>query len=179
MEAVGQFGPGFKFGSRFGKLKLKERKKHEEEWAKNGCSIMTDAWTDRKRKSILNMCVNCREGTTFLESKESSDEAHTARLIFEYVDKYVEHVGAQNVVQIVTDNATNNMAAKACENNDDTFYPCTWWSTYGAHTPKLVRVALRILSLTTSASGCERNWSAFVGVSLKFVVQVLIFKLCS
>ena len=121
MEAVGQFGPGVKpptqYQLRESLLKAEvERtkqllKKHEEEWAKNGCSIMTDAWSDRKRRSILNLCVNCKEGTTFLESKESSDEAHTAELIFEYVDKCVEQVGAQNIVQIVTDNATNNMAA--------------------------------------------------------------------
>ncbi|XP_075506542.1 uncharacterized protein LOC142543269 isoform X2 [Primulina tabacum] len=59
------------------------------------------------------------------------------------------------------------LAAKACEKNDDTFDPCAWWSTYGAHTPNLLRVALRILSLTTSSSGCERNWSAFEGIHTK------------
>ncbi|KZV45877.1 hypothetical protein F511_35545, partial [Dorcoceras hygrometricum] len=104
-------------------------------WAKNGCSIMTDAWIDRKRRSILIMCVNCREGTTFLESKESSDEAHTARLIFEYVDKCVEHVGAQNVVQIVTDNATNNMAAAKLMKEKR---PGIFWSSCATHTINLM-----------------------------------------
>ncbi|XP_024161380.1 uncharacterized protein LOC112168490 [Rosa chinensis] len=85
-------------------------KKHEEEWAKNGWSIMTDAWSDRKRRSIMNLCVNCKEGTTFLSSREDSDQSHTRAYIFEYVDKCIEEVGAQNVVQVVTDNATNNMA---------------------------------------------------------------------
>nr|XP_011458667.1 PREDICTED: uncharacterized protein LOC101299743 [Fragaria vesca subsp. vesca] len=72
---------------------------------------MTDAWTDRRRRSIMNLCVNCKEGTTFLSSKESSDEAHTGSYIFEYVDKCIEEVGPENVVQVVTDNASNNMAA--------------------------------------------------------------------
>lgn len=40
-----------------------------------------------------------------------------------------------------------------------------WWSNYGSITPNLQRLAMRILSLTTSSSGCERNWSAFEGVS--------------
>ncbi|XP_073061732.1 uncharacterized protein [Primulina eburnea] len=59
------------------------------------------------------------------------------------------------------------LAAKSCEKNDYTFDPCTWWSSYGAHTPNLLRVALRILLLTTSSSGCERNWSAFEGIHTK------------
>ena len=53
MEAVGQFGPGFKLPTQYQlrelllKVKVERTKqllkKHEEEWAKNGCSIMTDA----------------------------------------------------------------------------------------------------------------------------------------
>uniref|UniRef100_A0A8R7PTT7 HAT C-terminal dimerisation domain-containing protein n=1 Tax=Triticum urartu TaxID=4572 RepID=A0A8R7PTT7_TRIUA len=36
-----------------------------------------------------------------------------------------------------------------------------WWATYGLQTPTLMHMALRILNLTTSSSGCERNWSVF------------------
>ena len=53
VEAVGQFGSGFKPPSRYqlkelllkGEVdKTKELlKKHEEEWGRNGCSIMTNA----------------------------------------------------------------------------------------------------------------------------------------
>jgi len=88
-------------------------KLQEQEWAKNGCSIMTDAWTDQKRRSIMNMCVNYSIGTTFLESKEASAESHTGEFIFQYVDSCIEKIGAEKVVQVVTDNASNNMAAKA------------------------------------------------------------------
>ena len=86
VKAVGQFGPGYQPPSQYQLREplLKEEvertkkslKKQEEEWALNGCSIMTDAWTDRKRRSIMNLCVNCKEGTTFLSSREDSDEAH-------------------------------------------------------------------------------------------------------
>ena len=40
---------------------------------------MTDALSDRKRRSIMNICVNCKPGTTFLSSIESSAEAHTGK----------------------------------------------------------------------------------------------------
>ncbi|XP_022849890.1 uncharacterized protein LOC111371981 [Olea europaea var. sylvestris] len=49
-------------------------KKQEKEWKNNGCSIMTDAWSDNKRRSIMNLCVNCKLGTTFLSSKETNDD---------------------------------------------------------------------------------------------------------
>ncbi|KAL5814798.1 hypothetical protein ACOSQ3_025589 [Xanthoceras sorbifolium] len=82
MEVVGQFGPGYKPPSQYELREPLLKEEQEEDWALNGCSIMTDAWSDRKRGSIMNLCVNCFEGTTFLSSKESSDEAHTADLIF-------------------------------------------------------------------------------------------------
>ncbi|KAF1884223.1 hypothetical protein Lal_00035292 [Lupinus albus] len=34
-----------------------------------------------------------------------------------------------------------------------------WWETYGCRTPNLQRLAVRVLSQTCSASGCERKWS--------------------
>lgn len=39
--------------------------------------------------------------------------------------------------------------------------PAAWWESYGDDTPELQRFAIRVLSLTCSSSGCERNWSAF------------------
>ncbi|XP_024195944.2 uncharacterized protein LOC112199119 [Rosa chinensis] len=110
-------------------------KKQEEEWALNGCSIMTDAWSDWKRRSIMNLCVNYAEGTTFLSSKEASDEAHTGTYIFEYVDKCIEDVGPQNVVQVVTDNASNNMAAGDLMKLKR---PNIFWTSCATHTLNLM-----------------------------------------
>ncbi|XP_050378351.1 uncharacterized protein LOC126795582 [Argentina anserina] len=121
VEAVGQFDPGYRPPTQYQLREplLKEEvertktslKKQEEEWARNGCSIMTDAWSDWKRRSIMNLRVNCKNETTFLSSREDSASSHTGAYIFEYVDKCIEDVGPQNVVQVLTDNATNNMAA--------------------------------------------------------------------
>jgi hypothetical protein len=36
-----------------------------------------------------------------------------------------------------------------------------WWLTYGCSAPNLQKLAIRVLSQTCSASGCERNWSLF------------------
>lgn len=39
--------------------------------------------------------------------------------------------------------------------------PSQWWESYGDGHPELQKFAIRVLSLTCSSSGCERNWSAF------------------
>lgn len=145
LEAAGRFGPG---GKKPNQHELREKllyeevdstkkllKIQEQDWGKNGCTIMTDAWTDQKRRSIMNLCVNCSIGTSFLESKEASAESHTGQLIYTYVDSCIEKVGAEKVVQVVTDNASNNMAAK------DLLYvkrPNIFWSSCATHTLNLM-----------------------------------------
>ncbi|WVZ56003.1 hypothetical protein U9M48_006593 [Paspalum notatum var. saurae] len=145
LEAAGRFGPG---GKKPNQHELREKllleevdntkklvKLQEKEWAKSGCSIMTDAWTDQKRRSIMNLCVNCCIGTSFLESKEVSAESHTGELIFEYVDGCIKKVGVEKVVQVVTDNASNNMAAK---NLLSVKRPNIFWSSCATHTLNLM-----------------------------------------
>ncbi|XP_057997207.1 uncharacterized protein LOC131176091 [Hevea brasiliensis] len=55
----------------------------------------------------------------------------------------------------------------------------TWWQTYGATTPNLRNFAVKVLSLTCSASGCERNWSIFEHVSDKTSPFRIIPFICS
>ncbi|CAI0406309.1 unnamed protein product [Linum tenue] len=76
-----------------------------------GCTIMSDGWTDKKRRSLCNFLVNSPRGTVFLESKDTSKFSKTAEKVFEMLDAIVEKVGEENVVQIVTDNASAYKAA--------------------------------------------------------------------
>ncbi|KAL8548056.1 hypothetical protein ACS0TY_007388 [Phlomoides rotata] len=46
--------------------------------------------------------------------------------------------------------------------------PAIWWENFGSDTPDLRSFAIKVLSLTCSSSGCERNWSIFENVSTKF-----------
>ncbi|XP_061357381.1 uncharacterized protein LOC133301719 [Gastrolobium bilobum] len=45
--------------------------------------------------------------------------------------------------------------------------PALWWNSFGAEYKELQTLAIRILSLTCSATGCERNWSVFDQVHSK------------
>ena len=111
---------------------LQER---EAEKIKNGCSLMTDAWSEWKRRSIMNVCTNCADGTTFIGSKEMSAVSHTSEVIFELVDQAIEDIGPENVVQVVTDNASNNMGAKKLLEEKR---PNIFWTSCAAHTINLM-----------------------------------------
>lgn len=82
-------------------------KKNEEGWALNGCLIMTDGLSDLKRRSILNLYLNCKESTIFLSSKECPSEPLTGEYIFEYVDKCVEEIGSYFPIYDVQNQVTN------------------------------------------------------------------------
>ncbi|XP_031283806.1 uncharacterized protein LOC116142517 [Pistacia vera] len=45
--------------------------------------------------------------------------------------------------------------------------PDEWWRTYGYSTPQLQEFAIKILSQTSTSSGCERNWSVFERIHTK------------
>ncbi|KAF1868263.1 hypothetical protein Lal_00018783 [Lupinus albus] len=91
--------------------KIKSMQEHEDEWKKVGSTIMTDGWTDKRRKAILNFLVQSPKGTIFLRSIDASHIAKTDGRIFKMIDEVVEEIGEDNVVQVVTDIASNYKAA--------------------------------------------------------------------
>ncbi|XP_043705470.1 uncharacterized protein LOC122655330 [Telopea speciosissima] len=121
VEAIGQYGPGFKPPSfhdyrvpllKSEKEKVDEiKKKHKISWRK-GCTLMSDGWTDRKGSHLINFLVNCTEGTFFLGSMDASSQIQDAKMLFELLDSRIEEIGKENVVQVVTDNASNYVAAR-------------------------------------------------------------------
>lgn len=71
----------------------------------------------------------------FLSSKESSAESHTSDHIYDYVESCIMEVGLENVVQVVTDNASNNMgAAKLLKQKRPTIF----WTSCATHTINLM-----------------------------------------
>ncbi|GJX40911.1 ATPase, F1/V1/A1 complex, alpha/beta subunit [Tanacetum coccineum] len=60
-----------------------------------------------------------------------------------------------------------DLAISTCEVNNEHYDLANWWGTFGGATPNLKTITMRILSLTSSSSGCERNWSTFEGIHTK------------
>ena len=121
VEGVGQYGPGMKPPS-YHEVRVPLLKKelehtnslmkdYREEWAKKGCSIMADGWTDRRGRTLINFLVNSPKGSVFIESIDASSYVKSGAKMFELLDKFVKRIGPSNVVQVVTDSASNNVYA--------------------------------------------------------------------
>ena len=96
---------------------------------------MSDGWTDGRSRTILNFLVACPKGTMFLESVDASDQVKDAQLLFHLLDEVVEEVRVQNVVQVITDNASNYVAAGRLLEEK---HPTIWWIPCAAHCLDLV-----------------------------------------
>ena len=117
LEAVGQYGPHLKPPSyhevRVPFLKKEVEytndlmKRNLEERSKVGCSIMSDGWSDRKNRGLINFLVNTPSGSMFVRSIDASSFSKTGERIFELLDTFVVEMGVENVVQVVTDNGAN------------------------------------------------------------------------
>ena len=64
------------------------------EWTTIGCSIMSNGWTDKKRRSICNIFVNIvLKGQVFLYSLDNTEISKTAEKVFEMIDEVLDKVG--------------------------------------------------------------------------------------
>lgn len=140
LEAIGQFGKGLRGPSPYemsGPFLQKRKQKvldgfknHKESWEQTGCTIMTDAWTDRKGRGVMNLVVHSAHGVCFLDSVDCSGERKDGKYIFDLVDKCIEEIGEANVVQVVTDNASVNTAAASLLTAKR---PSIFWNGCAAH----------------------------------------------
>ena len=72
---------------------------------------MCDGWSSRTRKSIINFMVYCYRSMIYLSSVDTTNIPKTVDCIFSLMDKIVEEVGEENIVQVVTDNEASFKAA--------------------------------------------------------------------
>ncbi|RVW44200.1 hypothetical protein CK203_089453 [Vitis vinifera] len=89
-----------------------------------------DGWTDRKERTLVNFLVNCSKGTMFMQSIDASSMIKTGEKMFELLDKWVEQVGEENVIQVITDNHSSYvMAGRLLELKR----PHLYWTPCAAH----------------------------------------------
>eukprot|EP00253_Pinus_taeda_P021780 PITA_21780 len=80
-------------------------------WEVSGCIVMSDGWTDRKDRTLLNFLVHCPKGTMFIKSVNASTHIKDVATICELLDGFIREIGVQNVVQVITDNAANYVSS--------------------------------------------------------------------
>ena len=95
---------------------------------------------------------------------------------YDCLDKLVEDPQERSTIDLQLNDFKNARGLFGCSTalaNRQKMPPAEWWDSYGDGCSELKKFAIRILSLTCSSSGCERNWSAFEMVSL--FIQFTVF----
>ena len=120
-DAIAIVGPGYRsatYEELRGPLLQGEKKdinsrlaELKQSWEVTGCTIMSDGWTDRRGRTLLNFLVRCLKGSMFIKSVDASAHVKDASLLCELLSGFIEEIGLPNVVQIITDNAANYVAA--------------------------------------------------------------------
>ncbi|KAH7421733.1 hypothetical protein KP509_13G073300 [Ceratopteris richardii] len=121
VKAIAQVGPcenwhGVDYNRLRGPMLVEEKERIEVllssiklDWQVYGCSILSDGWSDMRRRHIINIMISSCLGTYFLRAIDCSKVGTriTRKFIFEHIKFAIQEVGVENVVQVVTDNASN------------------------------------------------------------------------
>nr|XP_016445711.1 PREDICTED: uncharacterized protein LOC107770895 [Nicotiana tabacum] len=84
---------------------------------------------------VINVLVNSLRGSMFLESYDASDSSTNSNKMFNLFEKTIFKVGPENVVQVVTDNASENKKAGDMLKG---VFPNIYWTPCAAHCINLV-----------------------------------------
>lgn len=111
LELVGQYGQGLQgpssrlISGRFLQDEIATIKENLAEvkasWSITGCAVMADCWNDVQGRTLINFLVSCPRGLYFISSIDATDSIEDAANIFKLLDKVVEEIGEENVVQVV------------------------------------------------------------------------------
>ena len=91
---------------------------------------MMDKWTARNGKMVINDLVNSPRVSVFLESYDASDSSTDSNKMFNLFEKTLMKVRQENVVQVATDNASEN---KKVGNMLKGMSPHIFWTPCAAH----------------------------------------------
>ncbi|KAG6667853.1 uncharacterized protein LOC122316952 [Carya illinoinensis] len=84
---------------------------YKASWAITGCSIMADSWKDTQGRTLINFLASCPHSVYFVTSVDATDVVEDASSLFKLMDKVVEEIGEENIVQVITENTPSYKAA--------------------------------------------------------------------
>jgi len=107
-------------------------------WNQKGVTIVSDGWSDRQRRPLINFMAITEWGLMFLKSVDGSGEIKDKEFIAKHMRDVIMEVGHNNVVQIITDNAVVCKAAGMLIGYE---FPSIYWTPCAVHT---LNLALKI-----------------------------------
>jgi len=178
-DAIAVVGPGYKsatYEELQGPILQAEKQdinsrlaESKKTWEVTGCTVMSEGWTDRKGRTLLNFLVHCPKGTMFIKSLNASEHIKDATTICELLDGFIRDIGVQNVVQVITDNVANYVSAGKMLMER---HPTLFWTPCSAHCLDLLLICcLRIWGNSPSS----RRQLIWLGASPSLFITMLLF----
>ena len=168
-DAIAVVGPGYKSAT-YEELRgpILQAKKQDinsrlaelkKTWEVTGCTMISDGWTDRKGRTLLNFLVHCPKGTMFIKSLDASEHIKDVAMICEFLDGFIWEIGVQNVVQVITDNAANYVSAGRMLMER---HPTLFWTPCAAHCLDLLLEDMGKLSFIKEAVDMAKSVPKFI-----------------
>lgn len=115
---ISKFGPGYTPPSEFtlrtsllqGEVKAvgtEIRSKILHDLHLTGSTLVSDGWSNVRNKPLINYILVCTKGEVFLDSTDTSGQDKSSEFIATEIIKQIAAVGPANVIQVVTDSASN------------------------------------------------------------------------
>ncbi|XP_015879725.2 uncharacterized protein LOC107415835 [Ziziphus jujuba] len=105
-----------------------------DSWKKKGVSIVSDGWSDRQRRLLINMMAASSGGAMFLKSIDASNNIKDGDYVASLFLQVINQIGDANIVQIITDNASNFKFAGL---HIKSKYPHIFWTPCVVHSLNL------------------------------------------
>ncbi|KAK8484722.1 hypothetical protein V6N11_014471 [Hibiscus sabdariffa] len=118
-------------------------------WQEKGMTIVCDGWSDPTRKPLINFMATSGSGPMFLKAVNCFGEVKDKFFIANLMKEVIDEVGHQNVVQIITNNASN---CKGAGEIIESMYPHIYWTPCVVHT---LNLALKNICSAKNIEGNE------------------------
>ncbi|XP_039155472.1 uncharacterized protein LOC104431857 [Eucalyptus grandis] len=103
-------------------------------WNEKGVSIVSDGWSDSQRRPLINFMTVSDGEPMFIKSVDCSGETKDMHFIFNLLKGVINEIGHENVVQVITDNASNCKGAGQLIEQE---FPSIMWTPCVVHTLNL------------------------------------------
>eukprot|EP00253_Pinus_taeda_P012389 PITA_12389 len=128
-------------------------------WAQTRCIVMSNGRTDQKGRTLINFLVSCPKGTMFIKSVHASAQIKDARTLCDLLDVFILEVGAENVVQVITDNAANYVVADRMLMDR---HPTLFWTPCAAHCIDLMLEDVRKIPFVKDIVESSKSITKFI-----------------
>ncbi|XP_022880766.1 uncharacterized protein LOC111398038 [Olea europaea var. sylvestris] len=99
-----------------------------------GVSIVSDGWSDKQKRPLINVMGASAGGAMFIKAINASGNIKDGEYLAATFIDAIKQIGSSNVVQIITDNASNYKSAGL---SIETRYPHIFWTPCVVHSLNL------------------------------------------